>query len=466
MTTNDIKRLFGLDTNTGRARSCKPGLERLETLQLMAAGAISGHAFLDADNNGRLDPGEAPSAGSTIELKNAAGVVVGSTRTDADGLFSFSTDQTAGGPATLTKSASLPSDLTNYDKTVSLPRFDPALGALTAVEVTFSGSITSSIQTENLSGTSTATIGATATGVLNAEGPGVHLSIPLSIISGSFDAATYDGAMDFDGPSGHDFGPLTASGSQSTTLTDAATLAAFTGTGTVDTAVSASARASSEGGGSLATNATTTATAGVTVTYHYTPSNALAPGRYTVVKAGTTAAIGVTLGTGGSTGNNFADAAPAPSLKPSITIAQNIPARNVGPVTITSSSWAAPGNQLATLVVAFSGNPDPSIVSNLAKYRLVAVGPNGRPVGNAIKLIAAVYNAETRTLTLKSRAPLNAQGSYLLTAAGLNTGSSSRTPVVAVFNRFNLSSAPTPSLAASASAHPTGPKVLARRGKR
>jgi hypothetical protein len=464
VTIDEIKRLFGLDTKTGaesgRPRACRPRLERLEALRLMSAGAISGHAFLDANGNGHFDAGEAPVAGSTIELKNAAGVVVGTTRTNANGLYSFSADQTvSNAPATLVKTVTLPSDLTNYNKTVSLPKFDPTLGTLTSVEVSFTGSITSDVQTENLSITSAATITANASGVVSVSGPGLNLSVPLTVIDGSFDAATYDGTTDFGGTSGHDFGPKTASGTKTASIGDAATLAAFTGTGagTVDATVSANAEASSSGGGSLATNAVTSAAAAITVTYHYTPNNALAPGQYTVVQmsppsAAAHPAIAVTLGSQPSVDNNFADAPPTPSSQ----------TQSQSPVTVVSSQWTVANNQPTTLVLTFSGGLDAARASNLSNYHLFMVGRNGKGATNAGALSSAVYNASSHTVTVTTRSPLSALNTYVLTASGLK-GASDR-PFVVVFNKSNLKVASvTPHAVSHPVARPSGPKPFAHR---
>src|SRR5918993_5151499 len=71
-----------------------PRVESLEPRMLMACNVISGFVYDDANNNGLFDPGESPIANSTIELRNASGVVVGSTTTDAFGAYRFETDNT------------------------------------------------------------------------------------------------------------------------------------------------------------------------------------------------------------------------------------------------------------------------------------------------------------------------------------------------------------------------------------
>ena len=52
-------------------------VESLEPRMLLACNVISGFVYDDANKNGLFDPGESPIANSTIELRNASGVVVG-----------------------------------------------------------------------------------------------------------------------------------------------------------------------------------------------------------------------------------------------------------------------------------------------------------------------------------------------------------------------------------------------------
>jgi len=51
--------------------------------------SLSGYVYVDANYNNVRDPGDGPIAGATVELLNAAGAVVMSTTTDANGAYSF-----------------------------------------------------------------------------------------------------------------------------------------------------------------------------------------------------------------------------------------------------------------------------------------------------------------------------------------------------------------------------------------
>ena len=113
-----------------------------------------------------------------------------------------------------------------------MAQFDPGLGTLTSVEILNAGSITSQIKVENLDA-APATITATVSGSLTLSGLGFNSLVTTSSASKTFNAGAFDGVLDFDGSSGHDFGPQTASGSSPFTVTNSSDLAHFLGTGTV-----------------------------------------------------------------------------------------------------------------------------------------------------------------------------------------------------------------------------------------
>src|SRR5437899_10525750 len=108
-------------SNRARASKCASAnlaLEGLEDRFLPSANVISGHVFNDANNNGLFDPGESPIANSTLELRNAANVVVGTAVTDSNGYYEFTTDSTIStAPTTLSQTASYPSQATDWTRT-------------------------------------------------------------------------------------------------------------------------------------------------------------------------------------------------------------------------------------------------------------------------------------------------------------------------------------------------------------
>jgi hypothetical protein len=276
---------------TGQARSrslaqrvkVKPRVEALEDRQLLSTATIAGFVYYDANNNGLFDPGEQPIANSQVILRNAAGVVIGTTTTDNSGHYVFTTDQSVStAPTSLTEQASFSNSRTDWTQNRQIAQFDPSLGQLTGVDIVNSGSLTSQIKVENLD-SAPATITGTVAGDLALTGPGsISLDTVANSVNESFQAGAFDGQIDFAGASGNDFGPKSTTGSKSISLTDAADLAAFTGTGSVTFSEDAHATSMATGAGNLLTQINSTASADVTVVYHYIPSNALKPGNYTV----------------------------------------------------------------------------------------------------------------------------------------------------------------------------------------
>ncbi len=70
------------------------GLGDLELVCDAAPVQIGNRVWIDADRNGIQDAGELPVAGVTVRLYDAAGTLVGTALTDADGLYTFSSNVT------------------------------------------------------------------------------------------------------------------------------------------------------------------------------------------------------------------------------------------------------------------------------------------------------------------------------------------------------------------------------------
>src|SRR5262245_14861420 len=131
-------------------RRFRPSLETLEARELLAANVISGFVFDDLNGNGLRDAGEPAIAGSLIELRNAAGIRVGTATTDVNGAYRFDTDNTVSTAVqTLTRTATFASQTTNTTRTQTIQQFDPSLGILQSVEIRVDGKIVSDIKIEN-----------------------------------------------------------------------------------------------------------------------------------------------------------------------------------------------------------------------------------------------------------------------------------------------------------------------------
>jgi hypothetical protein len=285
-------------------RRPRPLAERLESRQLLATcSTISGFVYNDANNNGKFDPGELPVANSTVELHDSTGALVATTTSAADGSYSFMTDpRISTAPQTLVRTASLPLSDTDFNQTLTIPKFDPALGTLTSVQIQSQVTIQSRVRAENLGPTVQTGVTASVHATVTLSGPGIpsgsldpNLSIDVGPATlqpndGSNPTTTVGGVVivlpDFSGPDTQDFGTKTNSSIMTTTLTDAASLAAYTGTGNVSLTAAAQAVNSNTGDANVAFDfKTQAAESALSVIYTFIPNNCLMSGQYTVVEA-------------------------------------------------------------------------------------------------------------------------------------------------------------------------------------
>jgi hypothetical protein len=122
--------------------------------------------------------------------------------------------------------------------------------------------------------------------LLRLQGPGFANLDATDSESISFVATPFDGTLEYAGTSGRNLGEREVPVSRTTTITDPAALALYTGTGTVTLSVTANGGNTVVGssGGNLASVVTTEGAAEVEVIYHYTPEDCLVPGAYVIVQ--------------------------------------------------------------------------------------------------------------------------------------------------------------------------------------
>jgi uncharacterized repeat protein (TIGR01451 family) len=258
-------------------------VEPLEDRFLPSTTTISGFVFNDANNNGLFDNGESPIANAAVQLLNSSNQVIATATTDAGGHYQFTQDNTIiQSPQTVTQTLTFPSTQTDFSLSQAVQQFDPSLGQLQSIQITHNGTITSTIKVENTSTTSPATINATVSGDMVLTGPGINSDLNISQNAGSFNATSYDGALDFGGTSGFSFAPKAANGNQVINLTGN-DMTPFEGTGSVQLTESAKATSFATGGGNLVASLVSNGDATVTVVYNYIPANNLKPGNYTIV---------------------------------------------------------------------------------------------------------------------------------------------------------------------------------------
>lgn len=267
----------------GPIKNLRPALqvEPLEERTLMTCNVISGYVYYDVNNNGTYQQGlEPPIANSPIELRDANGVVVGTTTTDATGHYEFEIDEVHLGnetQETAVKIIDFPTTPTptNYSGlTAKIGQFDSTKGVLQSVEIIYGGTITSTISGVNVSPNPDPHITGTVSGQLFLTAPGVaNDSFSVNAEGGEVFNTPANGAFNL--------GTHSATGSKTVTVTGS-DLNAYIGTGTVDVVAAARGRSVVDGGGYLDSSIRTTGISTVTVIYHYKPYECLEPGDYVV----------------------------------------------------------------------------------------------------------------------------------------------------------------------------------------
>jgi len=171
---------------------------------------------------------------------------------------------------TITYTDSIPLSATGWSDSVSVPKFDPALGTLNSIEYTLSGHVEGTAAFENQS-PSEATITMDLSAILKLQRPDLTtIVITIPVASTSDDVTAYDGVLDYGGTSGRTHSNLSNDLSESITSSSAADLSLFTGTGNISLPVEAGGASSGSGSGTLILQFSTAASAEVEVIYNYT----------------------------------------------------------------------------------------------------------------------------------------------------------------------------------------------------
>jgi uncharacterized repeat protein (TIGR01451 family) len=242
--------------------------------------------YYDANHNGLFDSGETPLANSQLELQNSQGQVIATTTSDANGFYQFQTDSSVDtGEKVLDQTVTIPDTLAGFSIQKAVNQFDPSLGDLQEVDILNSGAITSDIRAENTSTLVGANITGLVQGSLTLLGPnGLSINSTASQNAGNFQAAPFDGTIDFGGTSGVDLGSKTATATSQGSALTGQDMNSFIGTGQVTFTENVNVQSSASGGGNLLAGITSTANATITVRYKYRPHNSIQPGDYTIVQ--------------------------------------------------------------------------------------------------------------------------------------------------------------------------------------
>ena len=194
--------------------------------------------------------------------------------------------------ATVSFNDSIPLTTTTWTDSMSVSKFNPALGTLTGITWSFGGNVAGSAQAESRDAQpATLTLDLKATiGVQKPGGGALAQVIPT--VNNTFNATAFDGLLDFGGTSGVSFTGLTGSGSDSGSI-PAGDWADWIGIGNVTLATDAAGTSAGSGAGNLVTVFSTDAGADFSVTYAYNPAVVPEPGTIAMSAVVLLGALGV-----------------------------------------------------------------------------------------------------------------------------------------------------------------------------
>jgi len=160
---------------------------------------------------------------------------------------------------------------TDWSGTLSVAKFDTSLGDLTKVTFRYGGLLWSALEVENRSTESSTEIDARMVGA-------IVFGLPIGeivdlVLENAFSASleSFDGSIDFAGPSGYAFAPRTVENSETKVFNSLLSL--FQGPGTLDITADASGTVVLTGGGNVLTGIETRASAWLEVIYEYSDGN-------------------------------------------------------------------------------------------------------------------------------------------------------------------------------------------------
>lgn len=165
-------------------------------------------------------------------------------------------------------------DLANTDwmETVNVNQFDDQGGnrILQQVMITLDGHVEGTAKAESLDA-APATVALNLGATISLSLMGDDIAVVLPVAMEEFDAAIFDGDLDFEGPSGMTFDMLEADMSDMASLTSGMDdLSAWIGGGTIALDATAMGASSGTGAGNLFLQFETLASAKITVVYKYT----------------------------------------------------------------------------------------------------------------------------------------------------------------------------------------------------
>lgn len=171
--------------------------------------------------------------------------------------------------STLTYESSIDLEKTNFEKQITLPKFDSSLGELESVLFELSGNVKGAVSLENEDATAAFVTGNLAAEINLKKPDDSLLLVALPTASVNKDLSAYDGTFDFSGTSGVKLTDISNTKKESTLLTIPDDFTPFVGDGDFNLLLEAIGNSTATGAGNLSARFETYADATIGVSYTY-----------------------------------------------------------------------------------------------------------------------------------------------------------------------------------------------------
>lgn len=163
---------------------------------------------------------------------------------------------------------------TNWNSSITIPKFDATLGTLTSIQFSLAGHVEGSAKFESLDA-APATVTMDLSAMLKLQRPDLStLVVTIPVVSTLDNVTAFDGVIDFGGTSGRTYPDLSADKTESAASSAPGDLVLFTATflgENITLPVVATGASSGSGAGNLVLQFGTFASADASVTYFYDP---------------------------------------------------------------------------------------------------------------------------------------------------------------------------------------------------
>lgn len=192
--------------------------------------------------------------------------------------------------STLTYESTVDLEKTNFEKQISLPKFDSSLGNLESVLFELSANVQGSVELENRDAQAALVTGnlAAEIGLKKPDNSLLLVALPTASVEQKLNK--YDGKLDFDGTSGVKLTDISNTKEESALLTIPNDFTPFVGDGSFNLLVEAIGNSTATGAGNLLAGFETYAGATVAVSYTYAKKDEPTP-RKKVPESGVSATI-------------------------------------------------------------------------------------------------------------------------------------------------------------------------------